>query len=210
MAYLSESPTWRQRRRRRQRLTLTVIVLLVVAVGVGAYGYRQGWLEGPSDDPVVRTLPTCPPATAGPLTASDVHVNVYNSTRRDGLAATVAKALGERSFVVETVANDPLHADVSGTALVRYGSKGAEAAKLVRAQVPKATLHHDKRTSPAVDLVLGQAFRQLAPAAAPTTSTTPTTPTATCTPASTPASVTPSSGGTPGTASRTASPSATG
>jgi hypothetical protein len=188
MAYLSESPTWRQRRRRRQRLTMAVIVLLVVAVGVGAYGYRQGWLDRPSDDPVVGALPVCPPATPRPLTAADVHVNVYNSTRRDGLAATVARALGERSFVVETVANDPLHADVSGTALVRYGSKGAEAAKLVSAQVPKATLHRDKRTSPSVDLVLGESFQRLAPAAVPTKSAVATTPPATCTPASTPTS----------------------
>ena len=197
MAYLSESPTWRQRRRRRQRLTMTVIVLLVVAVGVGAYGYRQGWLDQPPDDPVVGALPTCPPATAGPLTAADVHVNVYNSTSRDGLASTVAQALVRRSFVVGTVANDPLHADVSGTALVRYGTKGAEAAKLVSAQVPKATMHRDKRKSAAVDLVLGDAFRRLAPAAVPTASAAATTPPATCTPASTPTS-------------GTASPSATG
>jgi hypothetical protein len=173
---------------------MTVIVLLVVAVGVAAYGYRQGWFDQPPDDPGVRALPTCPPATAGPLTAADVHVNVFNSTTRDGLAATAAKALTQRSFVVETVANDPLHADVPGTALVRYGSKGAAAAKLVSAQVPKATLRRDKRTSTTVDLVLGDAFRRLTPATVPSASAAATTPPATCTPAGTPTSGTPTSG----------------
>lgn len=174
---------------------MTVIVLLVLGIGAGAYAYSQGWLGDPDADVPVTTLPTCPPATAAPVTAADVHVNVYNSTSRSGLAATVATALGKRSFVVETVANDPLHANVTGTALVRYGSEGVEAAKLVRAQVPEATMRHDKRKGTDVDLVLGDAFRRLAPAAAPTTASP--SPTARCTPASTP---------TAGTNSATTSP----
>jgi hypothetical protein len=168
---------------------MTVIVLLVIAVGVGAYGYQQGWLWQPADDVAVGPLPACPPPTARALMAADVHVNVYNSTSRDGLASTVASALGKRSFAVETVANDPLHASVTGTALVRYGSSGVEAAKLVSAQVPKATMRKDKRKSATVDLVLGDAFRQLAPAAAPmTTASAGPTATPTCTPANTPTS----------------------
>jgi LytR cell envelope-related transcriptional attenuator len=192
VGYLSESPLWRKRRRRRQRITMTVIVLLVLAVGVGAYGYEQGWLAQPAEGGAVAVLPTCPPPTAHPLTPADVRVNVYNSTSRNGLASTVAEALGKRSFVVETVANDPLHADVTGTALVRYGRNGAEAAKLVKAQVPRAAMHLDKRKNATVDLVLGDAFRRLSPAAAPaTTPAGPTpTPAPTCTPAGTPTSPT--------------------
>jgi hypothetical protein len=122
-----------------------------------------------------------------------VHVNVYNSTPRNGLAASVAKALGDRSFSVETVANDPLHANVSGTALVRYGTKGADAARLVSAQVPKATMKRDKRKGAEVDLVLGDAFRKLvAVSTATATSTTAAGPTPTCTPA--PSASTPPSG----------------
>jgi hypothetical protein len=182
MGYLSESSRWRQRRQRRQRLTMTMIVLLVVAVGVGAYGYQQGWWLGEADaETPAHALPACPPATAKPLTEADVHVNVYNSTSRDGLASTVASALGKRSFVVESVANDPLHADVTGTALVRYGPKGTAAARLLGAQVPEATLHRDKRKDARVDLVLGDAFRRLAPVAATATATS--TPSVTCTPA---------------------------
>jgi LytR cell envelope-related transcriptional attenuator len=181
---------------------MTVIVLLVIATGVAAYGYQQGWLWQPADDVTVGALPTCPPPTPHALTAADVHVNVYNSTSRDGLASTVATALGKRSFAVETVANDPLNAHVTGTALIRYGSSGVEAAKLVTAQVPKATMRRDKRKGTTVDLVLGEAFRQLAPAAAPTTTAISAgpTPTPTCTPASTPAD-TPTSpaSGTPST-----------
>lgn len=184
MGYVTESATWADRRRRRQRLTLSVIVLLVLVVGAGAYAYSQGWLGDPNHEPARTVLPPCPTAGPTPLTAADVHVNVYNSTPRNGLAATVARALGKRSFVVETVANDPLHANVTGTALVRYGSKGVQAARLVTAQVPKAVMRHDNRKGTDVDLVLGDAFRGLAPAAPPTTATSPT-PTARCTPAPT-------------------------
>ena len=183
MGYLSESPLWRQRRRRRQRLTMTVIVLLVLAIGVGAYGYEQGWIAQPADDDAVAVLPTCPPATPHPLTPAEVRVNVYNSTSRNGLASTVADALGERSFVVETVANDPLHADVPGTAVVRYGRSGAEAAswstrRCRRPRCASTSQGRDRRpdtsaTRPAP-----------APAAATSTATAgPTpTPTPTCTP----------------------------
>jgi hypothetical protein len=162
---------------------MTVAVLVVVAIGVAAYAYSQGWLGDPKDDVTVTAPPTCPPASATPLTAAGVRVNVYNSTSRNGLAATVAAALTKRSFVIGTVANDPLHADVTGTALVRYGSKGVEAAKLVMAQVPKATMRHDKRKGTDVDLVLGDTFRRLAPAARPTTTASPS-PSVRCTPAS--------------------------
>lgn len=169
---------------------MTVIVLLVVAIGVVAYGYSQGWLGDPADDVTVGSVPACTPSTAAPLTASGVHVNVYNSTSRDGLASTVADALRARSFAVGTVANDPLHADVTGTALVRYGSKGVAAARLVTAQVPQATMRHDKRKGTEIDLVLGDGFRRLAPAATATEGPA-RTPTVTCTPASTPTSGTP-------------------
>jgi hypothetical protein len=165
---------------------MSVVVLLVLAIGAGAYVYSQGWLGDPNDDVTVTAPPTCPPASSAPLTAADVHVNVYNSTSRNGLAAAVAKKLGARSFVVENVANDPLHANLTGTALVRYGSKGVEAARLLTAQVPKAVMRHDNRKGTDVDLVLGDAFRDLAPTATPTT--TAPTPSATCTPASTPTS----------------------
>ncbi|HET8615917.1 MAG TPA: LytR C-terminal domain-containing protein, partial [Actinomycetales bacterium] len=204
VGYLTESPTWKQRRRRRQRVTMAVIVLLVVAVGVVAYGYREQWFGPPEDDVVVGTVPTCPTASPAPLTAADVHVNVYNSTSRSGLAASVAKALHARSFVVETVANDPLHADVKATALVRFGPDGAKAAALVQAQVAKAVMKQDTRKGAGVDLVLGQAFRGLAAPSTPTTTTPAPTPSVRCTPAATPSSP------APGTPSDTSSPSPSG
>jgi hypothetical protein len=183
---------------------MTVIVVLVLAAGVAAYGYSQRWFGDPADDVSVGALPVCPPASEAPLTAADVQVNVYNSTARNGLASSVAEDLGKRSFVVKTVANDPLHGNVSGTALVRYGTKGAEAADLVRAQVPKATLKKDKRKGADVDLVLGDAFRRLAPVPTPTpTASASPTPSQRCTPAASPSS----SGAATSTA--TLSPSAT-
>jgi ABC-type uncharacterized transport system permease subunit len=94
-------------------------------------------------------------------------VNVYNSTTIDGLAARVAAALRQRKFVVRTVANDPRHSRATGTAVVRYGTKGTAAARLVAAQVPGATLERDRRHGSTVDLVVGKGFRALAPVARP-------------------------------------------
>jgi hypothetical protein len=169
---------------------MAVVVLLVLGAGAAAYGYQQGWFPASADQVTVTALPPCPPAAPASLTPAGVHVNVYNSTPRNGLAASVANDLRERSFVVDTVANDPLHADVTGTALVRYGTKGEEAAKLVQAQVPKSTLRHDKRKGADVDLVLGDAFKRLAAAPTPSVTVSPT-PSASCTPAGTPTSETP-------------------
>jgi hypothetical protein len=96
-----------------------------------------------------------------------VRVNVYNTTTVDGLAARVAAALRQRKFVVRSVANDPRGSRPAGTAVVRYGTKGTVAARLVAAQVPRATLQHDRRHGSTVDLVLGKGFRALAPVAKP-------------------------------------------
>jgi hypothetical protein len=67
--------------------------------------------------------------------------------------------------------------------VVRHGSKGAAAARLVASQVPRATLQRDKRRSATVDLVLGRGFRTLAPLARATATPRPTA----CTPATSPA-----------------------
>jgi LytR cell envelope-related transcriptional attenuator len=72
------------------------------------------------------------------------------------------------------VANDPQDSKPAGTAVVRYGAKGAAAARLVAAQVPQAKLQRDRRRSATVDLVIGKAFRALAPVARPSATPRPT------------------------------------
>jgi LytR cell envelope-related transcriptional attenuator len=182
MSYLQEAPSWRRRRRRRHQITLVVVLLLLLGAGVVAAGYYTGRLGGPSDAGTARPQPTCRTTTPRPttraarppaLSPAKVRVNVYNTTTINGLAARVAASLRQRKFVIRSVANDPQDSKPAGTAVVRYGTKGAAAARLVAAQVPQAKLQRDRRRSATVDLVIGKAFRALAPVARPSATPRP-------------------------------------
>jgi hypothetical protein len=165
-------PPGRRSGARRTAITLTVAILLLAGAVAVAWQYllREDDSEG-----TTTAVSACPSAPATPGTASAppddpaaapaprrVRANVYNATKRSGLAGTVGDELKERGFRVRRVANDPLKRKVPGTAEVRHGRKGAAAAKTLAAQVDGATLVLDRRTGPAVDLVLGEKFTKLA------------------------------------------------
>lgn len=173
MAYIHEASSWQRRRRRRQQVTLAVVLLLLLGAGAMAFAYYQGAFGSSAGARTVTTLPPCPTGRP-PLTNAGVRVNVYNATSRDGLASDVAAELRRRSFRIAAVANDPRRSDPRGTAVVRHGRSGKAAALLVQAQVPKARLLADRRRGATVDLVIGAAFTELAPAAKPTPSATAT------------------------------------
>ena len=179
MAYIREAPTWRRRRRRRHQITLVAVLVLLLGAGVVAAGYYTGRLGAPDDNVTVRPQTACPTAPrpvrpTATLSPSRVRVNVYNTTTVNGLAARVAASLRQRKFVIRSVANDPQDSKPAGTAVVRYGTKGAAAARLVAAQVPQAKLQRDRRRGATVDLVIGKAFRALAPVARPSATPRPT------------------------------------
>ena len=101
------------------------------------------------------------PAEVLPL-ASRVTINVYNSTKRVGLAGDAAKLLGVRGFKIAKVENDPLGVVIEGEGEIRYGPKGEAAAKLMAYHFPTATLVNDGRKGKRVDVSLGQQFTDLA------------------------------------------------
>ena len=101
------------------------------------------------------------PAEVLPL-ASRVTINVYNSTKRVGLAGDAAKLLGVRGFKIAKVENDPLGIVIEGEGEIRYGPKGEAGAKLMAYHFPTATLVNDGRKGKRVDVVLGQQFADLA------------------------------------------------
>ena len=66
-------------------------------------------------------------------------------------------------------ANDPAKRTIQQSAEVRFGPAGERAAQLVLAQVPGAVPVPDQaRTDATVDLVIGEGFQSLAPAASAT------------------------------------------
>jgi hypothetical protein len=162
-----------QRRARRQTITLLLVAGLLLVSFLFAAAYYGGWFDEPKP---TSGGPTCTPTPTSTLKPSQVKVNVYNASTRNGLARKVAGEMKDRGFVVGTIANDPLHRSVKTTAEVRYGAKGKAGAQLVMSEVPGAKLVADKRKDASVDLVLGGSYEQLTPTDTPTgsSSCTPT------------------------------------
>ena len=104
------------------------------------------------------------PARLKPI-PSEVKVNVYNTTYKTGLAKTVADAVAARGFKVKDVSSDPLRTMQRGTAVIRYGEDGDLAAALLQGHIPGAQLIKDDRLGAVLDLVIGNAFTTLKPAA---------------------------------------------
>jgi hypothetical protein len=162
-----------RRRGRSRHVGRNVLVLLVV---LGAAAAAAWWLN--SDTGTIAAAPrqTCPPTQPAPtvVAARAVHLNVFNATKRHGLAKDVAKELRKRGFVIGKVANDPAKRKVTGIAEVRTSMAGAAAARTVGAQVASFVSVPDQRKDASVDLVLGAGFRTLRTTAAATAAMKPT------------------------------------
>ncbi len=161
-----------KRRKRRQLIVLGVVVLGLFFAFWYAWSYYQADTSARAARPPAAE---CTPFDPKVVTAEQTRVNVYNSSNRTGLAATVARQLKDRDFVIGTVANDPSTRAAPKVAEIRYGTKGTAQAKVLRTAMPKGTtLVKDKRKVVTVDLALGAKFTTLAPV--PTTTALPMCP----------------------------------
>lgn len=167
LSYIHESglSAARRRRHRRAAITLTLVALMLV----GGFGYAVAYYEGWVGDQVrasAAPTPTCTPKPGQAkseqgLAPSQVTVNVYNATRRPGLANETAQTLRAQGFDVATVSNDPLRKQVRGVGEIRYGASGKAAAKLAASRLKGARLVLDGRTDDSVDVVIGARFKRL-------------------------------------------------
>lgn len=150
-----------KRRKRRQLIVLAVVVLGLFFAFWYAWSYYQADTSARAARPPAAE---CTPFDPKVVTPEQTRVNVYNASNRTGLAATVARQLKDRDFVIGTVANDPSKRAAPKVAEIRYGTKGTAQAKLLRTAMPKGTtLVKDKRNAVTVDLALGAKFTTLAP-----------------------------------------------
>ena len=92
-----------------------------------------------------------------------VVVNVYNSTKRAGLAGTTARELSQIGFRINKVENDPLGVSLRGVGEIRFGPTGVDNARLLLFYVPDAVMVEDDRSGPRVDLSIGRGFEGLQP-----------------------------------------------
>ncbi len=161
--------------RQKRRRSLIVIGLVVLALFF-AFWYAWSYYQADNSARASRPPPpTCAPYDPKVVTPESTTVNVYNASNRNGLAASVSRALAERGFVIGKVANDPTSRKAPKVAEIRYGPKGEAQAKLLRTSLPKGTtLVNDKRKAVVVDLAVGPKYTTLAPV--PTTTALPMCP----------------------------------
>lgn len=168
----SITPT--RRRRRRPVWVPVVIVLAGVAVLFAAGFGITTWLQRdtgvPSDGefvaeetgipgPCETTLIT--PAETLP-SKNEVVLNVFNATRRSGLASRVARELRAEGFRINKVENDPRGERIPEVAEIRFGPNAAEAAELLEYYLAGAKMVELNRKGPRVDVSLGRGFTSLA------------------------------------------------
>lgn len=145
-------------RAKRQRRATVTIAILVLALA-GAFYYASTYFRETTPTPTACSTVVPTPS----LRPGDVSVNIYNATKRQGLAGDTAKDVAKRGFKVKSIANDPLQKTVKKAAEIRFGPAGAQSAKLLAQHVPGAVMVEDKRKNDTVDLVLGDAWKKLGP-----------------------------------------------
>jgi hypothetical protein len=161
---------------------------MLLLLGIAAGGV---WLQVINNDSMRATAATCgppvvpagtdpgqPPITHGQILANDAldqtppapparaAVRVVNASPQRGQAAEVTEALRQLGFgQIAQPANDPLHPslDLACRAQIRFGPRGAAAARTLSLVEPCAELIRDQRQDETVDLALGKKFDDLQP-----------------------------------------------
>lgn len=161
--------------RRRGRLAFLAVACVAV-LGLLGWGTTQlvdAFDGGGNSTAAAGAKAACTPrASATPRAAvppepARITVNVFNATTRTGLAKKTADELKKRGFRIGEVGNAPKEYDkkVKGAGvLLGPGSAAKTSLPVVATQLPAAERRTDAaRRDAAVDLIIGDAFRQLAP-----------------------------------------------
>ncbi|MFD3869185.1 LytR C-terminal domain-containing protein [Streptomyces sp. NPDC058623] len=181
------------RRPRRRKVVLAVLgsLLALSLLGYGALqligvfrgdgGGKRNAAAAGKDCPTASATPAraAQPASApqpGPATSASpavalpqpgqITVNVYNATPRPGLAKAVRDELEKRGFVIGQVGNAPPTFDkkVPGIGILLGAPTTDKAAYAVLGtQVDGLTQQNDTREGADIDLILGDAFKELKP-----------------------------------------------
>ncbi|MFD8524581.1 LytR C-terminal domain-containing protein [Streptomyces capillispiralis] len=165
----------RMRRPRRRGRLVVLAVASVAVLGVGGWGTLQlidvfaGGGDSTSATGTKAACVTRPSPVAAPKALPEpgaITVNVLNATTRAGLAQKTADELKKRGFKIGDVANATKEYDkkVKGTGVLLGPASALDTSlRVLGTQLAGA----ERRTDPArkggeVDLVIGDAFRQLA------------------------------------------------
>ncbi|MER6094731.1 LytR C-terminal domain-containing protein [Streptomyces sp. NPDC001728] len=166
----------RMRRPHRRRRIILAATAAVVVLGAAGWGTLQlvdvfsgdegkKTTAGRQSDCKPAAQATTAPAAALPKPAQ-ITVNVYNATPRSGLAKTTADELKKRGFKIGKVGNAPTAYDkkVTGAGLLLGATTATKGAfPVLGTQLKGATTRTDTRATADVDLIIGTAFKNLAP-----------------------------------------------
>ncbi|MFD7499833.1 LytR C-terminal domain-containing protein [Streptomyces sp. NPDC059850] len=171
----------RMRRPRSRRRLVFAALGSVVALGLVGWGTLQlidvfsgGGGKGGDTVRAARGSTDCKrePASSSRTAAakklpkpSDITVNVYNATKRSGLAKDTAKALEKRGFKIGDVGNAPKAYDnkVKASGILLGAPASAEgASRVLGTQLAGAQTKNDARRGKDVDLIIGSGFKDLA------------------------------------------------
>jgi hypothetical protein len=167
--------------RRRQRPVWVPVVMVLAGVGVlfaagfGVATLLQGNVTSAADPAFVveedaEPLGECVATTIIPAevlpSKDEVVLNVYNSTKRAGLAGKTAREFKAEGFRIKNVANDPRERRIPEVAEIRFGPNAAQAAQLVEYYLAGAKMVELKRKGTVVDVSLGRGYTTLANGAA--------------------------------------------
>lgn len=141
---------------RRLAIFVTLPGVLLGTASVTA-AYAAGWMTRPAPKPA------CTPVVVPAPTRGSFTIDVMNATGQEGVAARVAAGLAERKFTIHGVSNAPESWYVTQSAVIHHGPQGLDQALLVASQIPGATLFDDGRAGSTVDVVVGLAYKDLAP-----------------------------------------------
>lgn len=145
---------------RQQRLKQLIPWLAIFALG-GIVGYVIAPDPQVIDPASGCTYSNVIPAEVLPKPKA-ITVNVFNATKRVGLASITSVDLHLRGFKEGAV--DSSDENIPGIAIIRYADGARAYAERLAAYVPGALLKRDEaKQDNTVDLYLGDAFGQLAP-----------------------------------------------
>lgn len=162
------------RRRRARPVWLTIVLVIVAMAVVFGLGFGVATLIRGDSLPLVATPTASPSPTPSPCVTTmitpaqvlpvkdEVVLNVYNATKKKGLAAQAALDFKREGFRINKIENDPRNAKVAGVGEIRFGPNAADAAKLVEYYLAGATMVELDRASDRVDVALGRGYTQLA------------------------------------------------
>lgn len=150
----------RTRRRVLHGVVLALLVGLIAAAIVLALAIMDGQIKIPTAERSRPAPSVCPEAIYDYTPPDKIHLNVFNSTSRPGLAKSVADEFAARKFIVGSVANTT--SSYRGVALVVSGAAGQSAAFTLQRNLPGSDYFQDDRTDPSVDVILTGDYKELA------------------------------------------------